>query len=411
VKEGYKKTDIGVIPYNWSMCTLKDISIGKGDYGIGASATEYIEGNSRYLRITDIGDSGRLLNNDIKGLAEDNYEDYLLEDGDIVFARTGNTTGKSYVYKNKDGQLVYAGFLIKFTMNKDMVKSNFVKYVIQSKRYWDWVNVMSTRSGQPGINSNEYSTFQVQMPPLNEQQKIAEILSNVDSQIDDTDKLIEKTKELKKGLMSRLLTKGIGHIEFKKTEVGEIPVEWEIRKLGEIGEVVMGQSPVGDSYNNEEIGTPLLNGPTEFTEKYPIPKQWTTKPTKICKEDDVLFCVRGSSVGRMNISDNKYCIGRGLAAIREKNGETSTTYLYYILQKFINNILNLSVGSTFPNVGKDDLNGLSCIVPPLEEQKKIANILSSVDSDIEEYKNKKIKLEELKKALMQQLLTGKIRVV
>lgn len=98
VKDGYKMTELGEIPSDWKIKKLGEITVGKGEYGIGASATEYIEGKPRYLRITDIGDSCRLLFNDIKGLDDDEYEKYILKEGDIVFARTGNTTGKGYVY-------------------------------------------------------------------------------------------------------------------------------------------------------------------------------------------------------------------------------------------------------------------------------------------------------------------------
>ncbi|MDY6154874.1 MAG: hypothetical protein SPI06_15860, partial [Terrisporobacter sp.] len=106
VKEGYKMTEIGEIPSEWKVKKLGEITIGKGEYGIGASATEYIEGKPRYLRITDIGDSCRLLFNDIKGLDDADYEKYILKEGDIVFARTGNTTGKGYVYNREHGELV-----------------------------------------------------------------------------------------------------------------------------------------------------------------------------------------------------------------------------------------------------------------------------------------------------------------
>lgn len=143
----FKDTVIGRIPEEWEVKKLIDISMNKGEYGIGASATEYIPGNPRYLRITDIGDESRLLFDDIKGLNDDEYQKYILKENDIVFARTGNTTGKNYVYNSKDGELVYAGFLIKFSINPNIANVNFVKYVVQSKRYWDWVNVMSTRSG------------------------------------------------------------------------------------------------------------------------------------------------------------------------------------------------------------------------------------------------------------------------
>ena len=202
----FKKTEIGEIPEEWEVVTLGNISRNKGEYGIGASASEFIEGKARYLRITDIGDECNLLFNDIKGLNDNEYEKYLLSIGDVVFARTGNTTGKSYVYEENHGELVYAGFLIKFSINLDICKSNFIKYVIQTKRYWDWVAVMSTRSGQPGINSNEYSGFLVQLPPIEEQEKIASILSKVDKKIEEYKNKKQKLEELKKGLMQQLLT-------------------------------------------------------------------------------------------------------------------------------------------------------------------------------------------------------------
>lgn len=202
----FKDTEIGRIPEKWEIRRFIDISQGKGEYGIGAVATEYIVGNPRYLRITDIGDESRLLFNDIKGLDDEEYEKYLLKYNDVVFARTGNTTGKSYVYNIKDGELVYAGFLIKFSINPKLANVNFIKYLIQSKRYWDWVNVMSTRSGQPGINSAEYAKLLIQLPSLEEQEQIALILTSVDEQIDKYESKKEKLQELKKGLMQKLLT-------------------------------------------------------------------------------------------------------------------------------------------------------------------------------------------------------------
>lgn len=202
----FKETEIGRIPEEWKVRKLIDVSQGKGEYGIGAVATEYVAGNPRYLRITDIGDENKLLFNDIKGLDDQEYKKYLLKYNDIVFARTGNTTGKSYAYDIKDGKLVYAGFLIKFSINSELANVNFIKYVVQSKRYWDWVNVMSTRSGQPGINSNEYAKLIIQLPSLEEQNKIVLILTSVDNQISQYELKKEKLEELKKGLMQKLLT-------------------------------------------------------------------------------------------------------------------------------------------------------------------------------------------------------------
>lgn len=202
----FKNTEVGNIPVEWEVRDLLSLSLTKGEYGIGAAATEYVLGKPRYLRITDIGEDSRLLNNEIRGFKESDYESFILKEGDIVFARTGNTTGKSYVYNINDGELVYAGFLIRFRINKELVNENYIKYILQSKRYWDWVKVMSTRSGQPGINSKEYGEFKIQLPILEEQNKISSMLSSIDNQIEEYENKKIKFEELKKGLMQKLLT-------------------------------------------------------------------------------------------------------------------------------------------------------------------------------------------------------------
>lgn len=202
----FKDTEIGKIPKAWEVKCLVEISKNKGEYGIGSKAVEYIKDKPRYLRITDFDEFGRLIDADQKSISEENYERYILQKGDLVFARTGNTTGKSYLYREKDGELVFAGFLIKFTIDTSKAKSEFIKYCCQTKIYWDWVKMSSTRSGQPGLNSNQYGDLKLPLPPLSEQHHIAEILSAIDDRI----QLYEKEKadfiELKKGLMEQLLT-------------------------------------------------------------------------------------------------------------------------------------------------------------------------------------------------------------
>src|SRR4051812_27756515 len=96
----------------------------------------------------------------------------------------------------------------------------------------------------------------------------------------------------------------------------DLPAEWTVATLGDIAEIVMGQSPPGDTYNTEANGLPLLNGPAEFGKRFPTAVQWTTQPARLADDGDILFCVRGNTTGRINIADRVYCIGRGLAAIR-----------------------------------------------------------------------------------------------
>jgi len=196
---------------------------------------------------------------------------------------------------------------------------------------------------------------------------------------------------------------------FKQTEVGVIPESWDVRPLEEFAQVIMGQSPIGSSYNQKEIGIALINGPTEFTEKYPIKKQWTTSPTKLSEEGDILLCVRGSSTGRINIANDKYCIGRGIAAIRAKTN-SDNLFLEFQVSTIVNKILALTAGSTFPNIDGKSLRSIQVALPPLPEQRAIATALSDMDALLTALDSLIAKKVFIKQGAMQELLTGKRRL-
>lgn len=196
---------------------------------------------------------------------------------------------------------------------------------------------------------------------------------------------------------------------YKQTDVGVIPEEWIPTLLEGAADIIMGQSPSGASYNKNGVGIPLINGPTEFTEKYPIKIQWTSEPTKYCRNGDVLLCVRGSSTGRMNISDDEYCIGRGVAAIRAKVG-VDRPFITYQVSSAVQDILALTTGSTFPNIDGKSIRAIQISLPPLSEQTAIATVLSDTDALIENLEKLIAKKKAIKQGTMQQLLTGKKRL-
>ena len=197
---------------------------------------------------------------------------------------------------------------------------------------------------------------------------------------------------------------------YKKTKVGWIPEEWQCGNFSDIASVVMGQSPDGKSYNKSKQGMPLINGPTEFTKRHPAKKQWTTNPIKVCASGDILLCVRGSSTGRLNIADDIYCIGRGIAAVREKKSRSCSFFIEHTLSNITKRILRLSSGSTFPNIDKKNLSNISIAIPTFQEQEKIAEILSTWDETIEQTRKLIEAKKRRKNALMQQLLTGRKRL-
>jgi len=163
--------------------------------------------------------------------------------------------------------------------------------------------------------------------------------------------------------------------------------------------IEMGQSPKSEFVNNDGEGIPLLNGPAEFTSKHPVPKQFTTKGNRFSETLDILFCVRGSTTGRMNIADQKYAIGRGLAAIRHIEGSHLNSFVRGLIEQNLSGLLGGSMGSVFPNLTKDQLLNYKCVVPNLSTQKQIAKVLSDLDAKIEINNKINQQLEAIAKTL------------
>ena len=289
----------------------------------------------------------------------------------------------------------------------------YLYYAIQ--KYNNQLKKASQGSTFEAINSNDLKGLKLPIPHIDEQEKIALILSNVDEQIDNVDALIEKNKELKKGLMQTLLTKGIGHTKFKTTEIGEIPEEWNIFKLSDCATII---DSLHETPEYSESGFPMIrvvdvNGKainTKLTNKVceTIYKKFTKKYEP--KQGDIIMSRVGSYGLVSYLKDSeRVCLGQNIVIITT---ELCKKYLFYVLSsEYVkNNIEKVTVGSSQKTLSLANINELKILIPSIKEQNKISLILSDIDEKIEKYENKKQKLEELKKGLMQQLLSGQIRV-
>ena len=236
----------------WEKTTFGNIATGF-DYGMNAAAKAY-DGENKYIRITDIDESSSTYDDkDIvspDGTLSDNY---LVKERDILLARTGASTGKTYLYRKSDGKLYYAGFLIR--ANVTTHNPYFVFSQLHTHRYWRWVSIMSARSGQPGINSQEYSSFPVFTTSIQEENKIAKLLSLLDDRISTQNKIIEKLESLIKGIRNDVFGKLRKSVGFNAM----------------IGDVLSYEQPqsylVEDTeYTNE--GTPVLTANKAFVLGY-----------------------------------------------------------------------------------------------------------------------------------------------
>jgi type I restriction enzyme S subunit len=293
-----------------------------------------------------------------------------------------------------------------------LINQKFLFYLL--KKYGSIIAQSGSGTAQKIITIEQIKNFPVHLPPFPIQQKIVKTLDAIQEGVEVQEKIIEKTKELKKSLMADLFR--LGGLSFrkgrklKKTEIGEIPEDWEVVRLGDKNyfKLIMGQSPSSEFYNERQEGMPFLQGKAEFGEISPIPIKWCSKPIKIAEKNDILISVR-APVGDVNLADQKYCIGRGLAAIRSREKVISFC-LFNCLRFFKNKILSHGIGSTFQAITKETLENFQIPLPPLPEQQEIAEILQTVDQKIEIEQKKKELYEELFKAMLQKLMTAEIKV-
>ncbi|MDM1461335.1 restriction endonuclease subunit S [Myroides odoratimimus] len=400
----YKNTAIGPIPIDWEVEKLEKITLGKGTYGINASAVPYSEDLPKYLRITDIDDEGYFTKEKLSSVDDPASKDFFLDENDIVFVRTGSTTGKSYLYDSKDGQLVYAGFLIKFTINHLKANKYFIWSYTKSDKYNNWVTTFSQRSGQPGLNSNEYASLQIPLPSLPEQQKIVEILSTWDKAIQDTEAIIKNLEDRNKGLAFALLRDKMVNKNSKEVALSKF-LTFTPREI---------EKPKEDylALGIRSHGKGLFHKPNSDPNAIAMDKLYEVK------ENDFIVNITFAwehAVAIVNKEDVGGLVSHRFPTYIINTDIVSVEYFkYVILQPFFRKMLeNISPGGAGRNrvLSKKDLLKLKVSIPTLVEQNKIAEILNTANQEAKQYQQKLETLKLQKKGLMQQLLTGKVRTV
>lgn len=205
--EFYMDEKFGKVPVGWEVKKLKDVCLNSGDYGANASAIAFDETKPRFIRITDIDDYGQLLDDGKAGIDSNNYSKYLLEEDDFLFARTGDTVGKSLLYKKRMGAAVYAGYLIKFTFDKSKILPEYFDLIAKSDFFEAFKISMKRVGAKPNINSREYCSFRFLLPSdIEEQKEIYGKFAIIDKSQKEKQQKIATLERLKKSLMQNLLT-------------------------------------------------------------------------------------------------------------------------------------------------------------------------------------------------------------
>ena len=272
----------------WGKCKFGEIATGF-DYGMNAAAKPY-DGQNKYIRITDIDETSSTYNNeDVVSPDGTLSEDYVVNERDILLARTGASTGKSYLYRKSDGKLYFAGFLIRANVAEH--NPYFVFSQLHTHRYWRWVSIMSARSGQPGINSQEYASFPIFTTTLIEENKISTLLSLIDKRIATQNKIIEDLKKLKSAIVEMLFCKQGG----------------VLLKLGDVGSFVRGLT-----YSSEDV-TEDINATTV------IRANNLNYGNNVNKEDVVYVNKKPTEIQILRKGDIVICMANGSSSLVGKN--------------------------------------------------------------------------------------------
>ncbi|MDU1771881.1 MAG: restriction endonuclease subunit S [Bacteroides sp.] len=330
------------------------------------------DGENKYIRITDIDEqSSQYISDSPVSPAGQLLDKYIVEENDILFARTGASTGKTYLYKKKDGKLYFAGFLIRAKI-KTECNSTFIFAQTKTVRYYKWVGFMSIRSGQPGINSQEYASYRFLIPQKEEQDKIAKFLSLLDSRIEAQIKIIEDLKKLKSAVITVIFTTTNG-------------VNYQLKDLAKF---IGGGTPSSNDSSYWSGDIPWISS-SDVSEdninKITITRHITNEAikksaTQICESPCILIVSR-VGVGKVALSNISLCTSQDFCNLTKI--KCNPKFLAYQLQSIMKRKSYAVQGTSIKGITTEEIKKTGIMLPSIEKQLSIASTLSRIDTFID----------------------------
>jgi len=407
----FKETPIGKIPKGWEIVKLGNVLTYIKGKKPEKMVEEYKENYLPYLS------TEYLRENKATKFVKPSKDTILVNNGDLILLWDGSNAGEFF-----SGKLgILSSTMVKIELKKENYDKRFLFYLLKTKE--SFLKGQTRGTGIPHVDEAVLNSIIIPQPSIVEQQKITEVLSTVDEAIRKTDEVIAKTERLKKGLMQELLTRRIGHKEFKDTEIGRIPKEWEVISL-ENGSLRIRTGPFGSQLKKSELSESgvkvytqenILKNDFSLGNLYVSYDKFKKLKTMEVELGDVLLTIRGSTGYSAVFPEGaeRGIIHTNLAYIRVKRSLLLPEYLSLLINDYPlvkSQIITLSSATTLGALYAKHIKKIKIPLPPLQEQQKIVNILSNTNKKLEIERNEKAKLERIKQGLMDLLLTGKIRI-
>ena len=420
---------IGEIPEHWEISRFKYDSTSPVKYGLNISSDSYKEKGIRFIRITDIAESGVLIcENGVFLEKKDVPKEFLLKKNDVLFCRSGHTVGKSYLH-SEDGEFTSGGYLVRFNF-QNSVEARFIFLLGKTNFYWDWIKLNTVVSTIENVNGDKFQNFQYAKPPISEQTQIVSYLDEktalIDKLISVKQRKIELLKEKRTALINQAVTKGLNsNVKMKDSGIewiGEIPEHWGYKKTTHcFGLIGSGTTPTSNNSEYYEDGKinwlqtgDLTDGIITKTSKLITQKAFDDVNLKLYPANSLIIAMYGATIGKVGLLKIETTTNQACCVLAQPRG----VFVNYIFYWFIANkdkIVSLAYGGGQPNISQETIKSIRIHCPPISEQAQIVTYLDEKTKEIDDLLNleqKKIDLlKEYRQSLISEVVTGKIKVV
>lgn len=370
---------------------------GKGSYGIGAPAVPLNPSLYTYLRITDIADDGTLQREGRASVDDPDAINYLLKENDIVFARTGNSTGRAYFYEPSEGDLVYAGFLIKFSLDPEKVNPRILKYYTHSKPYYDWVHSSDTGATRGNINAKTLGDMPVVLPDRSTQDRIVDILSSFDARIENNNRIIRNLEEQAQALFKSWF------VDFEPWG-GVMPKGWKEGCIFDVAEVLdKKRKPLSGNERDKMIKVYPYYGATscmDYVDNYLFDGIYT-----LLGEDGSV--VREDGTPYVQYVWGKLWVNNHAHVLQGKNGY-STEMLHAMLSQL--NIVSLVTGAVQAKLNQGNMQKIKVVIASDDVMQMASNTIGALYAQIRNNQEQSTRLANLRDSLLPKLMKGEIEL-
>ena len=377
--------------------TLGQLSkTGRGYYGIGASAVPFSNDLFTYLRITDIRDDGTLNRTDLKSVADPEASKYLLVPNDIVFARTGASTGRNYFYDGRDGTFVYAGFLIKFSIDDTQVNPRYIKHYCRSKDYWDWVAAYNTGSTRGNINAQTLASLPITLPSRDYQDKIVSILDSLDNKIELNNRINENLLQQAMALFRHFWPYSVDD---------RLPDGWKVGTVGDIVEIHdYKRIPLSGAQRAKMTKRtyPYYGAASlmDYVDEYIFDGKYLLLGEDGTVVDDSGYPILQYVWGQFWVNNHAHIL----------TGQQGFTVESLLLLFKHTPVKSIVTGAVQPKISQANLKSIPVVIPPLQEMNAFSLTIQPLFDHIRQNDDQNKVLVSLRDSLLPKLMSGELDV-